>query len=79
MNTIGMMRTMGEFGPSSYKAFNLTGKGRAVATIEGDLEASPSSKEHFGACMIKLTDGVVWCVRDVLAMAQRGERGLMVV
>jgi hypothetical protein len=73
------VRTMGEYGPSSYQALNLTGKGRVVATIQGDFEPIPSRKEHFGACMIKMADGVVWCVRDVLAMARRGERGLMVV
>jgi transposase len=70
------VRTMGEYGPDSYQALNLTGKGRVVATVEGAIQIV---KSEFGADMIKMADGYTWAIRDVLAMAQRGEHGLMLV
>ena len=68
------VRTMGEYGPDSYGAYNLTGKGKPVATVEGVFEAV----KEFGADMIKL-DGYTWALRDILAFARRGDRGLIVV
>ena len=55
--------------------YNLQGKGKKVATINGDINPIINSKDHAGADMIEL-DGVVWCIRDILAMAERGENGL---
>ena len=69
------VRTMGEYGPDSYGAYNLSGKGKTVATIEGAIQGV---KSEFGADMIKL-DGYTWALRDILSFARRGERGLMVV
>ena len=56
--------------------YNLQGNGKTVATINSDdINPIINSKDHAGADMIEL-DGVVWCIRDILAMAERGENGL---
>jgi hypothetical protein len=54
-----------------YEALNASGKGKVVATIQG---ATKAALGH-GA----LVGSTVWALRDVLAMAERGEQGLSVV
>ena len=64
------------YAPSGYVGYT-TGPGQHVATIEGNFQLA-DPKMHFGATMIVL-DGKTWAMRDVLAMAKRGERGLRVI
>ena len=64
------------YAPSGYVGYT-TEPGKHVATIEGDFQLA-DPKMHFGVTMIVL-DGGTWAMRDVLAMAKRGERGLKVV
>lgn len=57
-----------------YDALNASGRGKLVAKVCGPVEVV----KWGNADMIAL-DGQPWTLRDVLAMAQRGERGLSVV
>lgn len=57
----------------SYKALNASGKGKRIATINGAERCDLG----FG-CDGALAEGKQWALRDVLAMAQRGEHGLSV-
>jgi hypothetical protein len=62
-----------EDGPGHYEALSLT-SGRALATVTGPGEIVQS----FGVDMWRLSDGD-YALRDILAFARRGERGLSVV
>ncbi|MFT4177530.1 MAG: hypothetical protein QM627_12870 [Luteolibacter sp.] len=64
----------GEDGMTSYEAYNISGRGRIVATITGEMKPA----KHFGADMIALDDGT-YALRDILSFAQRNMRGLTLI
>jgi hypothetical protein len=61
----------GENGPSSYKALNISGRGKLVATVTGPMTAA----KHYNADMVSMDDGT-WALRDILDFAKAGLRGL---
>jgi hypothetical protein len=63
-----------EEGMTSYKAYNISGRGKLVAKIQGDMTPA----KHFDADMITLDDGT-YALRDILSFAQRGMRGLTLI
>lgn len=78
MITINATRewTPGVEGRGGYATcYNASGKGKAVATVDGPVAVCDLG---FG-CDGGLIDGQSWALRDVLDMAKRGERGLSLV
>lgn len=61
--------------PAGYWALNASGKGEVVALVAGPVELADMG---YGAEGGKIGDDV-YALRDVLAFARRGERGLSVI
>jgi hypothetical protein len=63
-----------EEGMTFYKSYNISGRGKLVAKVQGVMTPS----KHFDADLITLNDGD-YTLRDILSFAQRGMRGLNLV
>lgn len=63
-----------EEGMTSYESLNISGRGKLVAKVKGDMIAQ---KDWQGVDEVGL-DGYTWALRDILWFAKRGQRGLTI-